>query len=43
MKYMTSGDIHKMFKQEDEGTIIRRNNVAESLSKTGLRIRLRKT
>lgn len=24
MKYMTSGDIHRMFKQEDEGTIIRR-------------------
>ena len=22
MKYMTSGDIHRMFKQEDEGTII---------------------
>ena len=43
MKYMTSGDIHRMFKQEDEGTIIGVITFAESLSKTGLRIRLRKT
>ncbi len=27
MKYMTSGDIHRMFKQEDEGTIIYECNI----------------
>ena len=37
MKYMTSGDIHRMFKQEDEGTIIRRNNVRRIALENGIK------
>ena len=37
MKYMTSGDIHRMFKQEDEGTIIRRNNVRRISLENGIK------
>lgn len=37
MKYMTSGDIHRMFKQEDEGTIIRRNNVHRIALENGIK------
>ena len=36
MKYMTSGDIHRMFKQEDKGTIIRRNNVRRIALENGI-------
>ena len=34
---MTSGDIHRMFKQEDEGTIIRRNNVRRIALENGIK------
>lgn len=37
MKYLTSGDIHRMFKQEDEGTIIRRNNVRRIALENGIK------
>lgn len=37
MKYMTSGDIHRMFKKEDEGTIIRRNNVRRIALENGIK------
>ena len=37
MKYMTSGDIHRMFKQEDEGAIIRRNNVRRIALENGIK------
>ena len=37
MKYMTSGDLHRMFKQEDEGTIIRRNNVRRIALQNGIK------
>ena len=40
MKYMTSGDIHRMFKQEDEGTIIRRNNVRRIALENGIQGRV---
>lgn len=37
MKYMTPGDINRMFKQEDEGTIIRRNNVRRIALENGIK------
>lgn len=37
MKYLTSGDIHKIFKQEDSGTIIRRNNVRRIALQNGIK------
>ena len=37
MKYLTSGDIYRMFKQEDDGTIIRRNNVRRIALQNGIK------
>ena len=37
MRYLTSGDIHRIFKQEDSGTIIRRNNVRRIALQNGIK------
>lgn len=37
MKYLTSGDIYRMFRQADDGTIIRRNNVRRIALENGIK------
>ncbi len=37
MRYLTLGDIHRIFKQEDSGTIIRRNNVRRIALQNGIK------